>query len=348
MRGIDDGAKIAVLVPCFNEEVTIAKVVHDFRQQLPTATVYVYDNNSSDDTAEIAASAGAVVVREKRQGKGFVMASMFEDIDADVYVLVDGDDTYPADKVRALIRPIVEEEADMVVGTRLVEHDDQSFCPLHIFGNALVVRLVNMVFNSHLTDIMSGYRAFNRGFVKEVPLVSKGFEVETQMTLQALYYDFVIAEVPIHYGRRPEGSHSKLRTFSDGAKVLLKIFDIFKDYRPLRFFLAIAALMCSLGLLIGSVPIVEFIGTGKILHFPSAVLASGVMVIAVIAAAIGIILDSINHRLRELMRVTVSNRRPERCADLEDYDCLAPPVAMDAYAAAAKHDDLDIDAFPGT
>ncbi len=309
-RSVEDDQRIAILIPCFNEEVTIEKVVNDFQQQLPTATIYVYDNNSSDNTANIAAAAGAVVVREKRQGKGFVVASMFERIDADVFVMVDGDDTYPADKVHELIAPVVQQRADMSVGTRLVEYADRSFRPLHVFGNALVVKLVNLVFRSHLTDIMSGYRAFNRNFVKNIPMVSKGFEVETQMTLQALYYDYVVAEVPVRYGERPEGSTSKLRTFSDGAKVLLKIADIFKAYRPLAFFSTVALLLFSLGLLIGSVSVAEFIATAKITHLPSAVLASGIMIIAVISMAIGIILDSINHRVREMMRVVSFQRRP--------------------------------------
>jgi glycosyltransferase involved in cell wall biosynthesis len=311
---VDDGTRIAVLIPCFNEEVTIKKVVNDFQEQLPAATIYVYDNNSSDNTASIAAAEGAVVVREKRQGKGFVVASMFEDIEADVFVMVDGDDTYPAESVHDLIRPIVEERADMTVGTRLIEYADHSFRPLHVFGNALVVKLVNVIFGSRLTDIMSGYRAFNRDFVKNVPIVSKGFEVETQMTLQALYYDFVIVETPICYGIRPEGSHSKLKTFSDGARVLLKIVDIFKAYRPLAFFLAVASFLFCLGLLIGSVPVVEFLETAKITHLPSAVLASGIMIIAVICVAIGTILDSINHRVRELMRVVSSTRSPRPVA----------------------------------
>jgi glycosyltransferase involved in cell wall biosynthesis len=290
-RGVDDGPKIAVLIPCYNEETTIRRVVNDFQRELPTATVYVYDNNSTDRTAAVAAAEGAVVVPEKRQGKGFVMASMFRDVEADVYVLVDGDATYPADRVHDLIRPIVDGKADMTVATRLAQYDERSFRPLHVFGNALVVKLVNLAFHSRLTDIMSGYRAFNRDFVKRVPLVSKGFEVETQMTLQALYYDFVIAEVPVPYGTRPEGSHSKLKTFSDGARVLLKIFDVFKAYRPLLFFSAVAAVLVGLGLLVGA------------LLWPSTVLASGIVLTAVISVAIGIILDSINHRVRELMRV---------------------------------------------
>lgn len=304
-----DSPRIAVLIPCHNEAVTIKKVIDDFRQRLPTATIYVYDNNSSDHTAGIAAAEGAIVVREKRQGKGHVLASMFRDVEADVYVLTDGDDTYPAGSVHRLIQPILEGKADMVVGTRLTEYGDGSFRPLHVFGNRLVVGLVNLLFRSGLTDIMSGFRAFNRDFVKSIPVISKGFEVETQMTLQALHYDFVVSEVPICYGQRPEGSQSKLRTYSDGAKVLLTIFDIFKAYRPLLFFSLIGMILVLLSLLVGSLPIAEFIQTGKISRLPSAVLASGLAIVGVISVATGLSLDAINHRWRELMWVALAGSR---------------------------------------
>jgi glycosyltransferase involved in cell wall biosynthesis len=301
--------KMVVLIPCYNEELTIKKVISDFHREVPTAAIYVYDNNSSDSSADIARGEGAVVVREKRQGKGFVIASMFEDIDADIYILVDGDDTYPSEKVHELISPIVKEEADMVVGTRLGAFDEKAFRPFHVFGNLLTVRLVNLLFKSDLKDIMSGYRVFNGDFVKKVPIVSKGFEVETQMTLQALYYDFIISEVPVAYGKRPEGSYSKLNTFRDGMRVILTIFDILKAYRPLLFFFVIGAVFFMAGLLIGSVPVIEFIKTGKITHFPSAVLASGIMIISVISIAIGIILDAINHRLKEIIRLGLWRRK---------------------------------------
>lgn len=301
--------KIAVLIPCLNEERTIAKVIQDFRQQLPDAAVYVYDNNSSDRTADIAGAAGARVIREKRQGKGFVVASMFEDVEADIYVLVDGDDTYPADKVHELLRPIFDERADMVVGSRLEEFGERSFSRFHLFGNKLVVSLVNLIFNCKLKDIMSGYRAFSSDFVRKVPIVSRGFEVETEMTLQALHYDFVIAEVPIPYGNRPEGSSSKLKTFSDGMRTILTIFDIFKAYRPLMFFFILGAILGCVGLLIGSIPVTEYLETGRIERFPSAILASGIMIISVICVAMGVILDAINHRLRELIRINVARRR---------------------------------------
>jgi len=305
--------KIAVLIPCLNEEQTIAKVIQDFRKELPEAAVYVYDNNSSDRTALIAGAAGARVVREKRRGKGFVVASMFEKVDADLYVLVDGDDTYPADRVHELLRPIVDERADMVVGNRLEEFGKRSFRPFHVFGNKLVVSLVNLIFKCKLTDVMSGYRAFNSDFVRKVPIVSRGFEVETEMTLQALHYDFVIAEVPVPYRKRPEGSSSKLKTFSDGIKTLLTVFDIFKAYRPLLFFFILGAVLGCVGLLIGSIPVTEYLETGRIERFPSAILASGIMIVSVICVAMGIILDAINHRLRELIRINVAHRlRPDR------------------------------------
>jgi glycosyltransferase involved in cell wall biosynthesis len=302
--------KVAVLIPCLNEEQTIAKVIQDFREALPEAAIYVYDNNSSDRTALIAEAAGARVFREKRQGKGFVIASMFEDVEAELYVLVDGDDTYPAEKVHDLLAPLVDEQADMVVGTRLEEFGEQSFRPLHVFGNKLVVGLVNLIFKSKLKDIMSGYRAFNRDFVRKVPIVSRGFEVETEMTLQALHYDFVIAEVPVPYRKRPEGSSSKLKTFSDGMKTLLTVFDIFKAYRPLLFFFILGAALGCVGLFIGSIPVKEYLETGRIERFPSAILASGIMIISVICVAMGIILDAINHRLRELIRISVAHRLP--------------------------------------
>jgi glycosyltransferase involved in cell wall biosynthesis len=305
--------KIAVLIPCLNEEQTIAKVIQDFRKELPEAAVYVYDNNSSDRTALIAGAAGARVVREKRRGKGFVVASMFEKVDADLYVLVDGDDTYPADRVQELLRPIVDERADMVVGNRLEEFGKRSFRPFHVFGNKLVVSLVNLIFKCKLTDVMSGYRAFNSDFIRKVPIVSRGFEVETEMTLQALHYDFVIAEVPVPYRKRPEGSSSKLKTFSDGIKTLLTVFDIFKAYRPLLFFFILGAVLGCVGLLIGSIPVAEYLETGRIERFPSAILASGIMIVSVICVAMGIILDAINHRLRELIRINAAHRlRPDR------------------------------------
>ena len=302
---------IAVLIPCYNEATTIAKVVGDFRRELPDATVYVYDNNSSDVSAALAQAAGAVVVSEHRQGKGFVVQSMFCDVVADVYVMVDGDDTYPATSVRQLIAPVLAGEADMVVGNRLVEFDEGSYRGLHVFGNHLVVNSINFIFKAKMNDVMSGYRAFNRKLVVNVPVISRGFELETELTLQTLYRNFTITEVPIRYGTRPSGSFSKLSTFRDGARVLLKIVDIFKAYRPLLFFGLIAAVLMLVGLGLGSIPIREYFDTGRIARFPTAILAAALEIVGMVAMSCGIVLDSINHHFREsaqLIRQTMPSK----------------------------------------
>ena len=234
--------KTAVLVPCYNEAKTVSKVVGDFLRLDPDATVYVYDNNSTDDTARIAAEAGAVVVREYRQGKGRVVRSMFRDIDADIYVMVDGDDTYPAEEALAM-RPLVADGiADMVIGDRLSStYFQENTRPLHGIGNRLVRFLVNQLFGSDLHDIMTGCRCMSRTFVKTMPVLSPGFEIETEMTIHALDKEFLVKEVPISYRDRCEGSESKLSTVSDGARVLRMLIQLFRDYRPMRFFGVIAA-----------------------------------------------------------------------------------------------------------
>ena len=309
---VPEGHRVAVLIPCYNEAVTIGKVINDFRRELPSAEIHVYDNNSTDETASIAAAAGAVVVKEKRQGKGFVVQSMFMDIDADLYVMVDGDDTYPADQVGDLIRPVIEGRADMTVGNRMTDYGDQSFRPMHIFGNRLVVWSVNRVFGAKVRDVMSGYRAFSAEAVRRIPIVSKGFEVETELTLQALYRGFVIAETPVRYGVRPAGSYSKLSTYRDGARVLVKIVDIFKAYRPLMFFGLIGAALALLGLALGAIPIVEFLQTGKILRFPTAFLAASLEVMALVSIACGVILDNLNHHFREVGQLLLKVERTTR------------------------------------
>jgi glycosyltransferase involved in cell wall biosynthesis len=301
--------RVAVLIPCYNEALTIAKVVGDFRRELPDATIYVYDNNSRDNTAEIARAAGATVVKERRQGKGYVIQAMFRDVDADAYIMVDGDDTYPADRARELLAPVLAGEADLVVGNRLVEFEQGSYRGLHVFGNHLVVKSINFIFKAQLHDVMSGYRAFGRRLVDSVPAISRGFEVETELTLQTLYRNLLIVEVPIHYGTRPEGSFSKLSTFRDGAKVLLKIVDIFKAYRPLLFFGVIGLFLALLGLGLGSIPIAEYLETGKIARFPTAILAAALEIMALVAVTCGIVLDSINHHFRELSTLVLQGRR---------------------------------------
>ncbi|GMA60287.1 glycosyltransferase family 2 protein [Alicyclobacillus fastidiosus] len=292
--------RIAVLLPCYNEELTIGKVIADFQRELPDATIYVYDNNSKDKTAQIAREAGAVVRREIRQGKGNVVRSMFRDIDADVYVMADGDDTYPAEFVHNLMQPVIDDEADMVIGDR---HSDGSYGsenkrPFHNFGNHFVKGLINRLFRSGLRDIMTGYRVFNRRFAKTMPVKSEGFEIETEMTLHALDKRFRIVEIPIAYRDRPPGSESKLNTFSDGIRVLKTVFWIFKDYKPLAFFSIIALVLFILGLLVGIPVITEFFASGRIAKMPSAILAVGLMVLATNSLTCGFILDTIvrNHR----------------------------------------------------
>lgn len=287
--------KIAVLIPCYNEEKTIGKVVDDFRKELPGSPIYVYDNNSKDSTAAIARAHGAIVVREPRQGKGNVVRSMFRDIDADVYVMADGDDTYPASQVRDLIAPVVAGEADMTVGDRLsnLTYAKENKRLFHNFGNNLVRYLINLLFGAKLTDIMSGYRAFDKFFVKTISILSKGFEVETEMTLHCLDKRFLIKEIPIIYKDRPEGSESKLNTFTDGFKVLKTIVWIFKDYKPLVFFGILSLIFFILGLLIGAAPIIEFIRERYVYKIPSAILATGLMLFSVLFFSIGLILDTV-------------------------------------------------------
>lgn len=286
---------IAVLIPCYNEGLTIRKVVTDFRKELPEAEIYVYDNNSKDNTVEEALKAGAIVRYEYRQGKGNVVRRMFTEIDADVYVLVDGDDTYPAENVREMVEYVETGKADMVNGDRLsngsyVNENKRAF---HDFGNNLVKKIINFLFQSDLKDIMTGYRAFSRRFVKNWPVISEGFEIETEMTLHALDKRFIIHEIPIDYRDRPEGGESKLNTFSDGIKVLKKIVTVFKDYRPLAFFGVMGLLFFFAGILAGIPVIMEYMKTRIILHIPLTVLAAALEMFALNFMTCGFILDTI-------------------------------------------------------
>lgn len=292
--------QVAVLIPCFNEELTIAKVVGDFRQVLPEADIYVFDNNSQDRTAEIAQAAGAIVVREKRKGKGYVVQAMFRKIDAEYYVMVDGDDTYPAYQVNKLLDIVRQDQADMAVANRLMVYEKQSFRPLHVFGNNLVRWLVNTLFGAKLHDIMSGYRAMKRDVVDGITVLSPGFEVETEITLQCLNSGFIIEEVDLPYGERPAGSFSKLNTFQDGYKVLKAIIVIFRDYKPLLFFSILAAVFFLVGLSTGLVVVIEFIATRYITHVPLAILTTGLMLASFLMLGIGLILDSMKSRFNEI------------------------------------------------
>ncbi len=303
---------IAVLIPCYNEEVTIADVVRDFRSQLPEAKIYVYDNNSSDRTVQEASSQGAIIGYEYKQGKGNVVRTMFREVDADIYVMVDGDSTYPADRVNALIDPVLQGKADMTVGTRLDRYEERSFRVFHKFGNELIRRTINLLFRTELRDILSGYRCFNSRFVKSVPLLSSGFEVETELTLQALDKKFVIKEIPIDYFSRPEGSQSKLNTYLDGILILRTIMWVFKDYRPLRFFSILGFLFLIVGLLLGSIPIAEFLNTGRVTHPSTAVLATGLVLTSLLSFSIGLILDTVNRRHNELYQLLSNSFSDER------------------------------------
>lgn len=293
--------KIAVLIPCYNEELTVEKTVSDFKRVLPNADIYVYNNNSKDRTKELALKAGAIVKDEYRQGKGAVVRSMFRDIEADVYIMVDGDDTYPAEEVDGLITPILEGKADMVIGDRLSStYYTENKRPFHNFGNSLVKGLINFLFKSDLNDIMTGYRSFSKKFVKCMPVMSDGFQIETEMTIFALTNNMQVVNVPITYRDRPEGSESKLNTFSDGFKVLLTLFNLFKDNRPFLFFGSISIVIFIIGLLIGIPVINEFIKTAYITKVPSAILAAALMLNAFLMFSVGIILDAIKNEKRYL------------------------------------------------
>lgn len=305
-------SEVAVLVPCYNESLTVGKVVDDFKAALPQADIYVYDNNSTDGTAEIAREHGAIVRHENRQGKGHVVRQMLRDIDADYYIMVDGDDTYPAEAAPALLKPLIDGKADMVVGDRLSngtygEENDRAF---HGFGNNLVRVLIKWLYKFEYSDVMTGYRAFNREFACTVPVISSGFEIETELSIHAVDKAWRIAEVPIEYRDRPEGSESKLSTFSDGAKVLRMIMSLFKDYRPLALFTWVSLFFIIIGLIVGIPVIVEFINTGLVPKLPSAVLAVAFEIVGLLTLASGLILDTVvksNRRQYELTVIAAYN-----------------------------------------
>ncbi|HIX18491.1 MAG TPA: glycosyltransferase family 2 protein [Candidatus Gemmiger faecavium] len=286
--------KIAVLIPCYNEEKTVEKVVRDFRAVLPEAVIYVYDNNSSDRTVELAEAAGAVVRHEYSQGKGNVLRRMFREIDAECYILVDGDDTYPADSAPEMCRLVLEHQADMVVGDRLSStYFTENKRPFHNFGNSLVRLSINCLFGAKIQDIMTGYRAFSFEFVKTFPVLSKGFEIETEMSIHAVQRNMQVENVVIEYRDRPEGSVSKLNTYSDGAKVLGTILKLYKNYRPFGFFTAIAAVLALISLLFMVPVLTEYFVTGLVPRFPTLIVCGFVMVAALMLFVAGVILSSL-------------------------------------------------------
>lgn len=293
--------KVAVLIPCYNESVTIKKVVEDYKRALPEAIIYVYDNNSSDGTDEIAKKAGAVVKYEYRQGKGNVIRSMFRDIEAECYLMIDGDDTYPAEDAQKMIDLVLNKGVDMVIGDRLSStYFTENKRPFHNLGNRVVRWAINKLFKSDIKDIMTGYRAFSRMFVKSFPILSKGFEIETEMTIHALDKNFLLEEVPISYRDRPEGSESKLNTVSDGVKVLKTIVTLFRDYKPLLFF-SISSVVCIVCAIVLFVPVLfEYFATGLVLRFPTLIVSGVFLTIGILLWICGLILHVTVKKHRQL------------------------------------------------
>jgi glycosyltransferase involved in cell wall biosynthesis len=296
---IVDQHRIAVLLPCHNEEAAVAEVIDAFRAALPSATIYVYDNNSSDRTIDIAQAAGAVVRRERHQGKGYVVRRMFADVDADVYVLADGDATYDAPSAPAMIARLIDEKLDMVVGAR-VHHEEAAYRRGHQTGNWLLTAFVTNIFGQSFSDMLSGYRVFSRRFVKSFPVLSGGFEIETELTIHALELELPVAEVNTPYYARPEGSASKLNTWRDGFRILWTIFEIYRSERPLAFFSMIAAALAFLSIGLAIPIVVTFIQEGIVPRFPTAILATGLMLGALLAFASGIVLDTVTRGRREV------------------------------------------------
>ncbi len=293
--------KIAVLIPCYNEAQTIEKVIKDYKQVLPDATIYVYDNNSRDETASIAQKAGAVVRHEYRQGKGNVIRTMFREIDADCYLMIDGDDTYPAENAKEMCELVLSGKADMVIGDRLSStYFTENKRPFHNFGNRIVRFSINKLFHNEIKDIMTGYRAFSYEFVKGFPVLSKGFEIETEMTIHAVDKNFKLVEIPVNYRDRPAGSVSKLNTYKDGFKVLKTIATLFKEYKPGMFFGLIATLFLLISLILGAPVFLEYFETGLVPRFPSLIVAGISLVIALLLWISGVILSVIVKKHRQL------------------------------------------------
>ena len=300
-------SKIAVLIPCYNEGKTIEKVVKDYKKALPEADIYVYDNNSTDDTAKIAENAGAIVKHEYRQGKGNVIRSMFRQIDADCYIMVDGDDTYPAENAREMCNLVLDKKADMVVGDRLSStYFTENKRPFHNFGNRIVRFLINKLFKNNIKDIMTGYRAFSKEFVKTYPVLSKGFEIETEMTIHAVDKNFLIKEVPVAYRDRPVGSVSKLNTYRDGFKVLKMIATLFKEYKPFFFFNIISIVLALISLLFIVPVFQEYFETGLVLRFPTLIVGGFIMLSALLSFICGVILDVIVKKHKQLYEIILN------------------------------------------
>ena len=300
--------KIAILIPCYNESKTIAKVVGDFKKQLPEAEIYVYDNNSTDNTADIARQAGAIVRYEQRQGKGNVIRRMLADIEADCYLLVDGDDTYPSDNAKEMCDIVLNEHYDMVIGDRLSStYFQENKRPFHDYGNRFVRYAINQIFHSDIKDIMTGYRALSRHLVMSVPLLSEGFEIETELTINVLDNQLRIKQIPIEYRDRPIGSTSKLSTFKDGIKIIGTIFRLFRDYKPLVFFSWISSILILASLLILLPVFIEYLQTGLVPRFPTLIVCGFIILFAMLLWMCGLILQVLLIRHRQLCQLLNKN-----------------------------------------
>ena len=299
---IPDHIDIAVIVPCYNEEAAIGDVVRSFRSVLPNATIYVYDNNSSDGTVKTAEQAGAIVRNEPLQGKGNVVRRMFADIEADVFVMVDGDNTYDASAAPGMIRKMLGESLDLVNGKRIHEEND-AYRPGHQFGNVLLTSLVAMIFGKRFEDMLSGYKIFSRRYVKSFPSLSSGFEIETELTVHALELRMPVAEVETQYGTRPEGSQSKLNTFADGFRILRTIGVLIKEERPMQFFTALFAICSAMAIFMSLPLLITYLDTGLVPRLPTAVLATGLMLLGFLFMACGLILDTVTRGRQELKRL---------------------------------------------
>ena len=302
ISGLPDDLSVAVLIPCYNEVAAIAKVVDDFRAALPRARIYVYDNNSSDGTVAAARDAGAVVRSETLQGKGNVVRRMFADVEADLFVLVDGDDTYDAAVAPEMLRLMLDRQLDMVTGTRVSEEAD-AYRRGHQLGNAVLTGLVRRIFGNRVSDMLSGYRVFSRRFVKSFPALAAGFETETEFTVHALELKMPIGEVVTTYRGRPAGSSSKLRTYADGIRILRTIVLLVKEERPLQFFAIIGGMLLLVGFAVGLPVVVEYFRTGLVPRLPTAILATGIVLLSFLAFVCGLVLDTVTHGRREMRRL---------------------------------------------
>jgi glycosyltransferase involved in cell wall biosynthesis len=321
--------RIAVLIPCYNEAVAIAETVLAFRRALPTATVHVYDNNSTDDTATIAWQAGAVVRRETMQGKGNVVRRMFADVEADVYVLVDGDATYDAAAAPAMIDRLLTGHLDMVVARR-VHTDAAAYRAGHTLGNKLFTGFLAKLFGARFTDILSGYRVFSRRFVKTFPALTRGFEIETELSVHALHLPVAVDEIDVAYAPRPEGSHSKLGTYRDGARILRLMLSLFKNERPLAFFGVASSLLATLSIVLGAPVLATYLDTGLVPRFPTAILAASIMILACLAAVCGTILETVTRGRREAKRLAYLGLPRADAASRAPlgFDVVATPDAL--------------------